>query len=75
MMKNLLLFLATLALAACVNRPSPPGGAAVPTATIGAPMDPDATLPPLADPSGFEGGQPSTGVGMPTPLDERDQEQ
>ncbi len=56
----------TLALAACGNGPSAPGLAHVPAATIAAPMDPNATLLPLDDPSGFQGGQPSTGVGMPS---------
>ncbi len=65
-----LLLGAMLALAACANGPSSPGTANTPAANIAAPMDPNATLPPLADPSGFQGNQPSTGVGMSTPLDE-----
>ena len=70
-----LLLGAMLALAACANGPSSPGVANTPAANIGAPVDPNATLPPLADPSGFEGSQPSTGVGMPMPLDEDEDRQ
>ncbi|MBV9747203.1 MAG: hypothetical protein JO157_00160 [Acetobacteraceae bacterium] len=55
-----------LALAACANGASSPGSAGAPAATIAAPVDPNATLLPLDDPSGFQGSQPSTGVGMPS---------
>ncbi len=57
---------ATLALVACANGPSSPGLDSVPPSILAAPVDPNATLLPLDDPSGFQGGQPSTGVGMPS---------
>lgn len=59
----------TLALAACANGPAPPGGASAPRPILAAPMDPDATIPPPDDPSGFEEGQPTTGVGSRAPAD------
>ena len=65
-----LLLGAILALAACTNGPSPAGLANAPPATIAAPIDPNATLPPLDDPSGFQGNEPSSGVGMQSPPDE-----
>lgn len=68
-MKPALPLLAMLALAACASGPSPPRLSGPPTATIAAPMDPNGTLPPLADPSGFQGSEPSTGVGVHMPLD------
>ncbi len=72
-MKPALLLLAMLALAACASGASLPRAPGAPAATIAAPMDPNATLPPLADPSGFEGNQPSTGVGTHM-LPEEDQD-
>jgi hypothetical protein len=58
-----------LALAGCANGPSSPGSAEAPAPILAAPMDPNATLPPPGDPSGFQGGQPSTGVGTHSPPD------